>query len=36
MSPYSNPPGHVKNEIKKLIASDNTNLSESADYLEEK
>ncbi len=36
MSPYSNPPGHVENEIKKLIASDRTNVSESADYLEEK
>ena len=36
MSPYSNPRGHVENEIKKLIASDQTNLSESADYLEEK
>jgi hypothetical protein len=35
MSPYSNPPGHVKNEIKKLIASDQ-NVSESSDYLEEK
>jgi cytidyltransferase-like protein len=36
MSPYSNPRGHVENEIKKLIASDQTNLSESTDYLEEK
>lgn len=36
MSPYSNPPGHVESEIKKIIASDRTNLSESADYLEEK
>ena len=36
MSPYSNPRGHVENEIKKLIASDQTNLSESLDYLEEK
>lgn len=35
MSPYSNPPGHIENEIKKLISSDQ-NLSESADYLEEK
>ena len=35
MSPYSNPPGHVQNEIKKLISSDQ-NVSESADYLEEK
>ena len=36
MSPYSNPPGHIENEIKKLIASDRTNVSESSDYLEEK
>lgn len=36
MSPYSNPPGHVENEIKKLVASDRTNVSESTDYLEEK
>ncbi len=36
MSPYSNPPGHIENEIKKIIASDQNNLSESADYLEEK
>jgi cytidyltransferase-like protein len=36
MSPYSNPPGHVKNEINKLIASDKTSISESIDYLEEK
>lgn len=36
MSPYSNPPGHIENEIKKLIASDRTNVSESTDYLEEK
>lgn len=35
MSPYSNPPGHIENEIKKLIASDQ-NISENADYLEEK
>jgi cytidyltransferase-like protein len=35
MSPYNNPPGHIENEIKKLISSDQ-NLSESADYLEEK
>ena len=35
MSPYSNPPGHIENEIKKLISSDQ-NLSETADYLEEK
>ena len=35
MSPYRNPPGHIENEIKKLISSDQ-NLSESADYLEEK
>jgi cytidyltransferase-like protein len=35
MSPYSNPPGHIQNEIKKLIASDQ-NMSESSDYLEEK
>ena len=35
MSPYSNPPGHIQNEIKKLIASDQ-NISESTDYLEEK
>jgi hypothetical protein len=35
MSPYSNPPGHVENEIKKLISSDQ-NISESSDYLEEK
>lgn len=35
MSPYSNPPGHVENEIKKIIAADQ-NMSESADYLEEK
>jgi cytidyltransferase-like protein len=36
MSPYSNPPGHIENEIKKIIASDQNNLSESMDYLEEK
>ena len=36
MSPYSNPPGHIENQIKKLIASDRTNVSESSDYLEEK
>ena len=35
MSPYSNPPGHIENEVKKLIASDQ-NISENADYLEEK
>ena len=35
MSPYSNPPGHVENEIKKIIAADQ-NVSESTDYLEEK
>jgi DNA-binding CsgD family transcriptional regulator len=35
MSPYSNPPGHIENEIKKIIASDQ-NVSESMDYLEEK
>jgi cytidyltransferase-like protein len=35
MSPYSNPPGHIASEIKKLIVSDQ-NISESADYLEEK
>ena len=35
MSPYSNPPGHIENEIKKIIASDQ-NVSESTDYLEEK
>jgi cytidyltransferase-like protein len=35
MSPYSNPPGHIENEIKKLISSDQ-NVSESSDYLEEK
>jgi hypothetical protein len=36
MSPYSNPPGHVENEIRKIIASDQNNLSESIDYLDEK
>jgi cytidyltransferase-like protein len=36
MSPYSNSPGHIENEIKKIIASDQNNLSENADYLEEK
>lgn len=36
MSPYSNPPGHIENEIKKLIASDQNNVSENQDYLEEK
>lgn len=36
MSPYSNPPGHIENEIKKIIASDQGNISESQDYLEEK
>ena len=35
MSPYSNPPGHIENEIKKIIASDQ-NVSESMDYLDEK
>jgi len=35
MSPYSNPPGHIENAVKKLIASDQ-NISENADYLEEK
>ena len=35
MSPYSNPPGHVESEIKKIIAADQ-NVSESTDYLEEK
>jgi hypothetical protein len=35
MSPYSNPPGHIENEIKKIISADQ-NISESADYLEEK
>ena len=35
MSPYSNPPEHIENEVKKLIASDQ-NISENADYLEEK
>ena len=35
MSPYSNPPGHVQNEIKKLISSDQ-NVAENTDYLEEK
>jgi cytidyltransferase-like protein len=36
MSPYSNPAGHIENEIKKLIASDRSNVSEISDYLEEK
>ena len=36
MSPYKNPPGHIENEIKKIIDSDQNNLSESMDYLEEK
>jgi hypothetical protein len=36
MSPYNNPPGHVENEIRKIIVSDRNNLSESIDYLEEK
>jgi hypothetical protein len=36
MSPYSNPPGHVENEIRKIIISDRNNLSESIDYLSEK
>ena len=36
MSPYKNPPGHVENEIRKLIVSDRNNLSESIDYLDEK
>lgn len=35
MSPYKNPEGHVENEIKRLIAKDQ-NITESADYLEEK
>lgn len=35
MSPYSNPPGHVQNEIKKIIASDQ-NVTENLDYLDEK
>lgn len=35
MSPYSNPPGHIESEIKRIIAADQ-NLSESADYLDEK
>ena len=35
MSPYSNSPGHIENEIKKIIASDK-NVSESMDYLDEK
>jgi cytidyltransferase-like protein len=35
MSPYSNSPGHIENEIKKIIASDQ-NVSESMDYLDEK
>lgn len=35
MSPYSNPSGHIENEIKKIISADQ-NISESADYLEEK
>ncbi len=35
MSPYRNPPGHVENEIKKIIANDQ-NVSENQDYLEEK
>ncbi len=29
MSPYSNPPGHVESQISKLIAADQTNLTES-------
>lgn len=36
MSPYSNPPGHIENEIKKIIASDKDNVTESLDYLDEK
>ena len=36
MSPYKNPPGHVESEIKKIIASDQNNLSENMDYLDEK
>jgi hypothetical protein len=28
MSPYSNPPGHVENQIKKIIASDQNNINE--------
>lgn len=35
MSPYKNPPGHIESEIKKIITTDR-NVSESADYLEEK
>ena len=35
MSPYSNPPGHIESEIKKIISQDQ-NITESADYLEEK
>ena len=35
MSPYKNPPGHVQNEIKKIIASDQ-NVTENLDYLDEK
>ena len=35
MSPYKNPEGHVENEIKKIIASDQ-NINENVDYLEEK
>lgn len=36
MSPYRNPPGHIESEIKKIISSDQNNLSENMDYLEEK
>ena len=36
MSPYSNPPGHVEGQINKLIAADQTNLTENVDYLDEK
>lgn len=36
MSPYRNPPGHVEREISKLVAKDKINMTESADYLEEK
>lgn len=35
MSPYRNEPGHIDNEIKKIISADQ-NMSESSDYLEEK
>jgi cytidyltransferase-like protein len=36
MSPYSNSPGYIENEIKKIITADQNNLSENTDYLEEK